>query len=345
MDRKYFTALLLITAVCFFLILIFFLQKPPKKEQDVVVTEVVPFPSYVIGVGIVEPASGNITLGIPFNRIIKKIDVAVNDRVNKGDVILELDNRDLLANQQVKQSSYEKALANLQKLEQLPRKEDLIIAEENLNKAKIAVTQSKQQYDMVTSLQAGAISQEERDRRYFQYQQAETNLKNAEAEYQKVKSGTWQPDLKVAQFQVEQAKTDLEAIQSEIERTVIKSPIDGTVLQMKLHEGEIPSGNPAHAVVIGNIDALNVRVNIDQFNATNIIPELFAVAFRQGLHSSEYPLEFLHIEPLMIPKKYLTNAIDEQVDTQVLQVVYRVNKEDPDLFIGEKLDVYIDTKK
>ena len=41
----------------------------------------------------------------------------------------------------------------------------------------------------------------------------------------------------------------------------------------------------------------------------------------------------------------LTNDVDEQVDTQVLEILYRIAKADSHLLIGEQMDVFISTEK
>jgi multidrug efflux pump subunit AcrA (membrane-fusion protein) len=342
MSRRYFYYFLLATLFGILLIFIYFVGKIPEKEKAKSVPLVHPqFVNYVSGVGIVEPESGNIMISSNFNRVVDKVNVSVNDRVKKGEILLQLDNQDLLANLRIKQKEYEKTLANLHKLEALPRSEDLIIAKETLNRAQTALNESKIQYDMVTNLpNPRAISKEEQDRRLYKYQQAEADLEEAKAQFEKVKSGAWQPDLNIARQEVEEVKAGVEAIESEIQRTYIKSPIDGTVLQIKIHEGETLDPSKA-ALILGNIDELNLKVSIDQFNITKFYPNSSAVAFRQGDHLTEFPLKFIHAEPSMIPKKYLTNDAQEKVDTQVFEILYRITKNNSHLYIGEQMDVYI----
>lgn len=348
MHRKYFYIILISTLLCLFLILIYFLgQKPSKEPEENIQVVRPPFATYINGVGIVEPQSGNIYIGTPFNRIVKKINVSVNEQVKKGAVLFELDRQDLIANLRVKQKEYERTLANLHKLEAFPRNEDLTIAKEALQKAQLTLDESKTQYEMAANLpNPRAISQEEHDKRQYKYRQAEAQLREVEAQFKKIKSGTWQPELKIAVYECEQAKADVKATEEEIQRTFIKSPIDGTVLQIKIHEGETPSSDPSKTVIIlGNMDELYLRVSIDQFNVSALNPNTPAVAFRQGDRSTEFPLEFIHVEPFMVPKRYLTNESNEKVDTQVLEILYRIAKKDSHLFIGEQMDVFINIEK
>jgi hypothetical protein len=50
----------------------------------------------------------------------------------------------------------------------------------------------------------------------------------------------------------------------------------------------------------------------------------------------------VRVEPYVVPKQSLTGDNRERVDTRVLQVVYAVEGESPDLFVGQQVDVFID---
>jgi len=50
----------------------------------------------------------------------------------------------------------------------------------------------------------------------------------------------------------------------------------------------------------------------------------------------------VRFEPFVIPKKSLTGDSTERVDTRVLQVIFRVERDDLPLFVGQQLDVFID---
>lgn len=348
MHRKYFFVILTAAGLCLLLILFFFFDKPPSNPPGQVSQSAnSPYSASIGGVGIVEPASGNIYIGNPFNRVVKKIHVSVNDRIKKGDILFQLDHPDLLATLDLKISEYETALAHLNKLVAFPRKEDLSAAEEGLKKAEAELNESKTRYEMASQLpHPRALSQEEHNNRFYRYRIAEAEYNERKVLLEKVQSGAWKPELEIAQQEVKQAKASVDAIETEISRMYIKSPIHGTVLQIKIHEGETAGSDPYKTLMIlGTLAELNLRVSIDQYDIPLTNLKASAIAFRQGDHSTEFPLKFLYVEPFMVPKMYLTNSVGEKVDTQVLEIVYQITKKDPSLYIGEQLDVFIDTIK
>lgn len=339
MNRRYVYFILSLTVLSLLLIVFFFVGSKPKLQPTKTVqVETPPFLTYISGSGIVEPVSGNINISSPTNNTVEKINVSVNDQIKKGDILFQVYNKDLRANLKIKQKKYEESLSNFHRLKALPREEDLSIATEAFNRAEAAFNEAITEYNLANR-RAG--SNEEKWLRFYKYQQAEAEFLSAQSQFKKVSSGTWQPDLKIAQDEVEQAKADVEAVEGEIERTYVKSPIDGTVLQIKIHEGET-SDQSKTAIILGNIEELNLRVSVDQFNKPMFRPDSAAVAYKQGEITTEFPLEFINVEPCMIPKKYLTNELNEKVDTQIFEILYRIKKSNSQLLIGEQMDVYID---
>lgn len=66
------------------------------------------------------------------------------------------------------------------------------------------------------------------------------------------------------------------------------------------------------------------------------------VSHPRGDSGRSYRLRFVRVEPYVVPKPSLTGDSRERVDTRVLQVVYAVEEESPDLFVGQQVDVFVD---
>ena len=58
---------------------------------------------------------------------------------------------------------------------------------------------------------------------------------------------------------------DLRAAEAALENLIIRSPIDGTVLQINLRAGELASpSSPQPLVVVGDVSSLRVRAEVDE---------------------------------------------------------------------------------
>lgn len=350
MNRSYFNWIILLAASCVVLVAIFMggeaVSSPKTAQKPLTARPMSPFKSYIAAVGIVEASSGNIFVGSPINRVVDKVDVKVGDKVKAGEVLFRLESKDLEADLLTKCINYKNAAANLQKLESLPRKEDVAISEAQLKEAQVRLMQAKSQYDSVNGLElSGAMSREEVDKRKFAFQEAEAKRQQAEADLNKTKSGAWKPDLEMAKLQVEQAKAEVQRAEADLARTVIRAPSDAQVLQIKIHAGEYPPSDPSRVppMILGNTDEMHLRVSINQFDASFYSTKAPTVAFLQGNAKTPFHLTFVQLEPYFVTKQNLTNDITEKVDTRVLQAIYCFEEGEQRVYVGQQMDVFIET--
>ncbi|TMB56125.1 MAG: biotin/lipoyl-binding protein [Chloroflexi bacterium] len=137
------------------------------------------------------------------------------------------------------------------------------------------------------------------------------------------------------------------AAQVEIERSTVRAPIDAEVLQVKLRVGEFApaAATSGPLILLGRSKPLHVRVDVDEHEGWRVRPGAEATGHLRGNADLKTPLRFVRFEPFVIPKRSLTGDSTERVDTRVLQVIYRVERDDLPLFVGQQLDVFIDAQK
>ncbi|KAF3362667.1 hypothetical protein PHSC3_000906 [Chlamydiales bacterium STE3] len=346
MNRIHFYVILALAVLSFFFIAVYKWREPgtPSPTSLQALHPIAPYKTYISGVGLVEAGSENIFIGTPLNRIIEKVLVHVGTKVKKGDILLQLEARDLEAELVAKQAAYEITVAKLERLQALPRKEDIASSTAVVKASEVDYLQAKSQYDRIQELQdPRALSQEEINRRRFHFEQAEAKYQQAKANLSKIEGGTWQPDLEIAKLEVLQARAETQKIRTEIERTIIRSPIDGKVLQVKIHGGEFPPLDTSKTpiMIVGNTDEKHLEVSINQYNAPYFRHDAPAVAFLQGDPKQAFELEFVRLDPYLVNKQNLTNDIQERVDTRVLKVTYRFKNNPREVFVGQQMDVFI----
>jgi hypothetical protein len=62
----------------------------------------------------------------------------------------------------------------------------------------------------------------------------------------------------------------------------------------------------------------------------------------RGNRELQTPAQFVRFEPYVVPKRSLTGDTTERVDTRVLQVLYRFNRGDLPVYVGQQMDVFIE---
>jgi HlyD family secretion protein len=150
----------------------------------------------------------------------------------------------------------------------------------------------------------------------------------------------------VARASVEQARAQIERTKSDLERALVRAPVDGDVLKVNIRPGEYVSTPPAQPpFVLGNLGELHVRVDIDENDIPRFRTDRPARAVLRGAPGRELPLNFMRVEPYVIPKKSLTGDNTERVDTRVLQVIYAIAGSPSAggvVFVGQQVDVFIE---
>ena len=160
----------------------------------------------------------------------------------------------------------------------------------------------------------------------------------------------YQVTAKEARARVALAKAQVAQTKVMLDRLVVRSPIDATVLQVSVRVGEFVAAGLKAPVVLGDISRLQIRCDLDEQLAPRMAAGLSAKGYlkgesgRVGSESRAIPLKFVRIEPYVIPKVSLTGGSAERVDTRVLQVIYQFDRpSDRPIFVGQQMDIYIDT--
>jgi len=141
-----------------------------------------------------------------------------------------------------------------------------------------------------------------------------------------------------------QAQADLEAAKTDLERLTVRAPVDGQIMQLKIHPGEFaPTGVLAQPLILlGGVEPMNVRVNVDENDAWRVRANADAIGYLRGNNQIRMPLRFVRFEPYVIPKVSLTGDSTERVDTRVLQVIYSFERGNLPIYVGQQMDIYID---
>jgi hypothetical protein len=119
--------------------------------------------------------------------------------------------------------------------------------------------------------------------------------------------------------------------------------MDGEVLQLNVRLGQYAAfAWKEPMAVLGDIHRLHVRVDIDENDLPYFSTGSEAVATLKGRPRVRFPLNFVYVEPYVIPKQSLTGYNSERVDTRVLQVIYELPVDRPvDVYVGQQMDVYL----
>jgi multidrug efflux pump subunit AcrA (membrane-fusion protein) len=199
-----------------------------------------------VGVCKIIPEGDIIQLSSPVNGIVQKIYKAENDIVSIGSVILELDHalEDAKLIQLVNQVN--------------TQTEQIKIDEANVEGAQAKYINAKSELTRLQNLLAkGAETQQSVD-------DASTNLKSLSADLARLKA-----NVGVSKSKLLETKAVLQIAQIEREQKIIKSPVDGQVLELSVLIGGSVAPNEAFGQIRPEGKTISI-CEIDELNASKI---------------------------------------------------------------------------
>lgn len=304
-----------------------------------------PFASYVAGSGIIEASSRNIAVGSALPGTVDAVLVDVGAAVEEGAPLFRLDTRQAQAQLAVARAAVKSAEANILKLQALPRVEDVPPLKARVAQANAELEDARSRLEMWESIEdPRAIARDEMDRRRFAVRIAETRLADAEALLASTVAGAWAPDLAIAEAALESARAEEARLVTELDRHTVRSPVNGEVLQVNVRAGEfaVAGLNTTPLLLVGTVDPLHVRVDVDENDAWRLTEGARAVANLRGNSALRTDLRFVRFEPFVVPKRSLTGDSTERVDTRVLQIIFAYDRAGLNAFVGQQVDVFIE---
>lgn len=316
-------------------------------EESKPILEPHPRPSkdrMLAGSGLVEARWENIPIGVNAPGVVVEVFVKRGDHVKAGDPLFRVDDREIRGQILVKEAQLESAQAQLHKLEAAPRPEDLPPLEAAVEEAQARANDAETSMGRTERLRLrNAATSSDLEKERFTYHAARAALDRAKAELDRMKKGTWQEDLNVSRVSVKLAGSELKNTKLLLDRLTVRAPTEGDVLQLNVRPGQFAAmtwNEPM--VVLGDVNRLHVRVDIDENDVSLFDTAAPAMAYFKGRSQARFPLNLEYVEPYMVPKQNLTGSSSERVDTRVLRVVYSLPDGcQADVHVGQQMDVYI----
>jgi len=191
-----------------------------------------------------------VQVGSQVSGVIAKLYVDFNSRVHKGQVVALIDPALLQGALLQATADYENAKANL------------VAAKANLDKAKAAMVQTKADYDRTVDLaKDGIMSQQQLD------------LAKANSDSAKAAVGAADASVSQAEAQASQKKAAVEVSQTNLNYTVIKSPIDGTVVARNVDVGQTVAASlqaPTIFTIAQDLKKMQVYAKTDESDVGNV---------------------------------------------------------------------------
>ncbi|MFL5245600.1 MAG: HlyD family secretion protein [Gemmataceae bacterium] len=221
--------------------------------------------------GVVEGAQPEVSIRPEIAGTITNIFFRENHSVKKGDLLIELQNDSQKEQVALTKAEVTIAKATLDRLinGERPERRRAVAA---IEKSKLALAeQAKADYDRGKRLGNGQISKEQLDADYFKMLRAQAEYDSAKAEKELVEAPAQVDEVNAAKGRVESAQAKLRLAESELAKTRLVAPCNGTVLQVYAEPGEMAGPTSVQPVLImADLSKRRIRAFVEELDASRV---------------------------------------------------------------------------
>lgn len=307
-------------------------------------TSVVQAAGIIAAAGRVEPVGEERIVIAEVSGRVKTVLINEGDSVKRGQLLAEIENAEQHALAQQAQAQVQIRKAELERMRKGARPEERAAVRAAAREAQAWL--QRKQSELLKREQLFTqqlIPEDQRDETRTAVHMAQASFDRLLAQQQQMEAGNRNEDVQIAQAAVQYALAEAARAQANLEKTRIRSPINGTVLKRELREGEmVTTLNPLPLARIGDLSALVVRAEIDELDITKIKPGLNASITSYAFPGQKFDGKVLQISKRMGNKINKTDNPADKEDVRVLEVLIAVigTKELP---VGLRVDVKIST--
>jgi len=233
------------------------------------------------------------------------IGVEKADRVKKDQVLVRLEDEEYRAQLQQYQGNLGSLEAKLAEMEHGSRPEEIAKAKADVETARADLVDAqvtlKRTKDLVDQK---VMARQTLDDQQAKYDSALARVASADRTYELVRLGPRKEQIDAVRAQIEQAKGSLAYAQTQLDNTVIKAPIAGTILERNVEKGEFVTtgfvgdkGAKGYVVSIADLKDLQVELDINQNDFAKLGPKQEGIVTTDAYPDRKYKGVIEEISP------------------------------------------------
>jgi multidrug efflux pump subunit AcrA (membrane-fusion protein) len=230
----------------------------------------------VVATGAIRPQVGaEVKVGSRVSGLLRKLHFNIGDLVKAGDLIAELDDRDLRARIVQAEGELRAAEARLALVRRGAREEELAQARMAVQDAAathaLAETQFRRQSDLFAR---GLVPRDDVDVATKNLDTAAARLRSGQAQLALLQHKFLPEDVQVAEAQVAQAQGNLDVVRTQLSYARLTAPIAGIIASVSTQEGEAISAGLQAPTFVTLVDLTRLQADafVDETDIGKIAP-------------------------------------------------------------------------
>lgn len=291
--------------------------------------------------GRVEPKGGEVRIGPQAAGRVVEVPVKINDRVRAGEVLVRLDDADLFTRHDAIEA--ETAVRKRERDLEPPQRggADRRQAEDSVAVSERALFQARIDLDLMLAAQRNArASTDDVSKVQDNLNAWRDRLEQDRAALRKAQSQTGVPLPTRLEAALTSSRSELSLSESAIERTRIRAPSAGTVLQVNAKIGETvaPSAD-APLIVFGDVSRLQVRAEVEERDVAKIRMGQRVVARSDAYPGREFEGQVTTLAQSLAAPRLSNRGPRRPSDVDVLEVIIELEGQPP-VLPGMRVDVF-----
>ena len=290
---------------------------------------------------LVEPAGEERLVASQVIGVIKEMRVEENDAVYAGQIIAVVENSEQVAKLASARAGLALRRAELDKALAGARPEELREARAIVAEMEANLDLAHRDYDRKVPLaKTGTATEAALDQARAALHAGEARKATAAEKLAVLEAGRVE-DIAAARAQAAYAEADVALAQSLLDKTVIRSPVAGTVLRRLRVAGEaVTNVDPTPIAIIGDLRGLRVRAEVDETDVGRVETGQRVEVTADAFPNRRFGGSVFRISQRLGAKAVQTGRPAEKVDMKVLQVLIDL---DPGvkLPVGLRVDAYV----
>jgi HlyD family secretion protein len=235
------------------------------------------------------------------------IGVEKGDKVKEGQVLVRLEDEEFRAMYVQARGAWESAKARLAEAEHGSRPEEIQQADHNLSEARATAANDKITLDRTRDLfSQGVVSKQNLDDAQARYDADQHRADSLAQSFSLSKLGPRAEEIDRARADVLQAQGQMDYAKSQLDATVIRAPVTGTILERTAERGELVTsqfasgaeGGPRGSVVaLADLDDIQVELDIAQDDFAKLSPKQEGIVTLDAFKDRSYKGEIAEMSP------------------------------------------------
>jgi HlyD family secretion protein len=238
--------------------------------------------------------------------------------IKRGDLVAQIDTADYILRRNESAALYAQAEAQLALVRAGSRDEDIQRAREQVREAMAGATASSNDLRRMDALFGnGSATEKQRDDARSAFDRAIAVVAAAEQNFARFQAGSRKEDIRVAETQVDVAKSRLAQAEKALQDCTLASPVDGTVTTRSHEEGDMVAAG-ATLLTLSRLDDVWLAIYVPETRLGKVsLGQTVRVAIDGVDRRFEGKVTFISPEAEFTPK-------DIQTPDQRAKLVYRV---------------------